>query len=98
MRAPSLARRPGSCHGWLHTAACVALALDYPFTGAGLGSFEMAYSSYVVLLHVGFLQHGHNLFLDVWIEQGIIGLLALTWLIAQRRPNASGFARSWCVL
>lgn len=57
------------------------LASDYPFTGVGLGGFEMAYSSYVVLLHVGHTIHAHDLFLDVWLEQGLLGLVTLGALI-----------------
>jgi tetratricopeptide (TPR) repeat protein len=57
------------------------LAGDYPFTGLGLGGFEMAYSSYVLLTHVGHTVHAHNLFLDLWIEQGLLGLLAFVSII-----------------
>jgi hypothetical protein len=53
------------------------LAMDYPFIGAGLGGFMMLYSSYAYLLHVGFIVHAHNLFLDIAIEQGLIALFAL---------------------
>ena len=66
------------------------LASDYPVTGLGLGGFEMAYSSYVLLVHVPHTVHAHNLFLDVWLEQGLLGLLALGGLvISAARPNAS---------
>jgi tetratricopeptide (TPR) repeat protein len=58
------------------------LANDYLFSGLGLASFEMNYSSYVLLLQVGYLTHAHNLLLDVWLGQGILGLLALIWLFA----------------
>ena len=40
----------------------------------------MVYSSYVLLLHVLYLSHAHNLFLQTAIEQGIPGLLAFIWL------------------
>lgn len=68
------------------------LALDTPFTGLGLGGdrFQMAYSSYVLLLHVGYQPHSHNLPLQVTLEQGILGLVALLWIAAlvvtQRGP------------
>ena len=58
------------------------LALDYPLSGLGLASFEMPYSSYVLLVHVGYLTHAHNLLLDVWLGQGLLGLLGLGWLLA----------------
>jgi hypothetical protein len=60
----------------------LALAFDTPFTGIGLESFQMAFSSYVLLLHVGHTYHSHNLVLNVWIEQGLPGLIALLWLLA----------------
>jgi tetratricopeptide (TPR) repeat protein len=59
------------------------LASDYPFTGLGLGNFEMAYASYVLLALVGHTFHAHNLFLDVWLEQGVVGLLAFGWLVGK---------------
>lgn len=57
------------------------LALDYPLSGLGLASFEMPYSSYALLVHVGYLTHAHNLLLDVWLEQGLFGLLILGWML-----------------
>jgi tetratricopeptide (TPR) repeat protein len=61
---------------------CNSLTLlrDHPFTGLGLGGFMMSYSSYALLLHVGFAEHAHNLFLDVALEQGLPALLILGWL------------------
>lgn len=64
------------------------LARDYSFTGLGLGPFEMAYSSYVLIVHVGHTTHAHNLFLDVWLEQGLLGLLAFIGLVAVAVLNA----------
>lgn len=56
------------------------LVRDYPFVGAGLGSFMMLYSTYSYLTHVGFIIHAHNIYLDVIIEQGLIGLVPLIWM------------------
>ncbi len=53
------------------------LARDYIFTGAGLGMYQMQFSIYTLLIHVGYITHSHNLFLDVLIEQGLGGLFAL---------------------
>jgi hypothetical protein len=58
------------------------LVSDYPFTGLGLGGFSMAYSSYTVLVHVEHTLHAHNLFLDIWLQQGLLGLLSLIGLVA----------------
>lgn len=57
------------------------LAADYPLLGAGLGSFPLLYSSYSLLVHVAHTVHAHNLWLNVAIEQGLFGVLALVWLI-----------------
>jgi O-antigen ligase len=56
------------------------LVQDYPFSGAGLGGFSMLYSTYAYLIHVDFLSHAHNLYLNVAIEQGLFALLALLWM------------------
>ena len=59
----------------------LSLAADYPLLGAGLGSFPLLYASYSLLVHVGHSIHAHNLWLDVAIEQGGLGVLALGWLV-----------------
>lgn len=51
------------------------LVQDYAFIGAGLGSYMMLYSTYSLLIHVGFSFHSHNMFLDMAIEQGLPALL-----------------------
>lgn len=58
----------------------LTLIRDYPFIGAGLGSFQMLYSTYVLMTHVGFSVHSHNLFLNVSVELGLLALLALVWM------------------
>jgi hypothetical protein len=54
---------------------------DYPFIGAGLDSFMMLYSTYALLLHVGFSTHSHNLFLDMTIQQGIFAVFIYLWML-----------------
>ncbi len=56
------------------------LVQEYPFIGAGLGGFMMLYSTYSFLIHVGYIIHAHNLFLNVAIEQGLIALFMLFWM------------------
>ena len=59
------------------------LVQDFPLTGIGLGgTFAMIYSRYVLLIQVPFLTYSHNLFLQVWLNHGLLGILAFTWLIA----------------
>jgi O-antigen ligase len=52
------------------------LARDTLITGVGLGMFEMHFSIYTLLIHVGFVQHSHNMLIDLVIEQGILGAIA----------------------
>ncbi len=53
------------------------LVRDYPFTGSGLMTFWMVHGSYALQVYFPFVAHIHNSFLEVWIEQGIFGALAL---------------------
>ncbi len=55
------------------------LVRDYAFTGAGLETFWMVHATYGILIHTPYLAHVHNTFLEVWIEQGALGALALVW-------------------
>lgn len=58
------------------------LLWDYPFTGIGPGdTFAMVYSRYQLLINVPYLEYAHNLFLAVGLGQGLLGLLALLWLM-----------------
>jgi O-antigen ligase len=53
------------------------LAGDYAFSGAGLGdTFALVYSRYSLLIQVPFLTYAHNLPLSVWLNQGLLGLIA----------------------
>lgn len=54
---------------------------DYPFTGSGLGSTMMVHATYVMLIHVGFIGHMHNLYLQTAIEQGLPGLACLAGML-----------------
>ncbi len=58
-----------------------ALAGDYAFTGLGLDNFVMPYSTYVLLVHVEHTYHAHNLYLDLWLNQGLPGLAAFVALL-----------------
>lgn len=52
------------------------LVSDFPFTGGGLGAFPALYSHYILGIPHYYVPNSHNLFLDVFIEQGILGGLA----------------------
>lgn len=52
------------------------LAGDFPITGGGLGAFPGLYSHYILGLPFFYVLNSHNMFLDVSIEQGILGGMA----------------------
>lgn len=58
------------------------LANDFPFTGGGLGAFDGLYSQYIRVIPFHFLIHGHNLFLNVTVEQGYLALFLLLSMLA----------------
>jgi tetratricopeptide (TPR) repeat protein len=76
--------------GWLRTAPfldgllertglwreSLALVGDYRFTGGGLGATALLYSTYVYLVHVPYAYHAHNLYLQIGLEQGVLGLVS----------------------
>ena len=45
---------------------------SFPWTGLGLGNFNLAYSRYA-----------HNSYLQLWAEMGILGIASFLWLIFQ---------------
>lgn len=60
-------------------ARSLHLAVDFPFTGGGLGAFPGLYSNYLLGIPFFNVPNSHNLFLDVAIEQGVLG--GLSYLI-----------------
>ncbi len=72
----------------------LALINDYPLTGHGLAGFEMVYSTYALLVHVGNTMHAHNLWFDVWLNLGLLGVVALAGLTLNAiwpRPTRSAW-------
>lgn len=58
------------------------LALDFPFSGIGPGAvFGQMYSRFQLLIVPTYIGYAHNLFLGVWLAQGIIGLISFLWLL-----------------
>lgn len=53
---------------------------DFPLTGGGLGSFPGLYAHYILVNPNFIVPHGHNLFLDVGLDQGVLGLLSILWI------------------
>jgi O-antigen ligase len=59
------------------------LARDYAFTGIGVGNtFAKIYSRYSLLILPLFISYPSNLLLSIWLNQGLLGLVAFLGLIA----------------
>jgi hypothetical protein len=58
------------------------LVVDYLFTGGGLRAFPGLYSRYILLIPVLFFEYSHNLYLDIALEQGLVGVLSFIWIIS----------------
>jgi tetratricopeptide (TPR) repeat protein len=64
------------------TQGALSLIGDFPFTGGGLESFPGLFSTYYLVTPNYIIPHSYNLYLDVALEQGIVALLALLWVLA----------------
>jgi tetratricopeptide (TPR) repeat protein len=71
--APSFISRLGIAKDTIYLLA------DFPFTGGGLGSFAGLYSQYILVIPYFMFSYSHNLYLDIALEQGILGLIF--WII-----------------
>ena len=60
----------------------MSLVRDYRYTGSGLGVSAMVYSTYYFLVHVPYLQHAHNLFIQIGVEQGALGMIGFIGLVS----------------
>jgi len=83
----------------------VYLVLDYPITGGGLGAFPGLYSQYLLNIPFFNVPNGHNLFLDVAIEQGLFGGLSFLilyvaglWTISGSMTKGDYQVFTWVVL
>lgn len=77
----------------------VDLAGDYWLTGAGLNSFDGLYSQYIQGIPFHVVIHSHNLFLNVIIEEGVLGIASMGAILALSfwwlsDPKLSGYRRS----
>jgi len=58
------------------------LAFEFPFSGIGPGGvFGQMYSRFQLLIVPTFLGYAHNLFLGIWLAQGLLGLASFAWLL-----------------
>jgi len=83
--------RPDRLHVYRNS---IYLIQDFPLTGVGLGKqFAMVLSKYALLIHVPFLTYSHNLYLEVWLQQGLLGAVSWLWLIVALYQAAHTHAR-----
>lgn len=60
----------------------LSLVRDYPWIGAGGGTFHLAFPHYQPPELKGFLDHAHNDFVEFASEAGLLGFLILALLVA----------------
>ena len=66
---------------WSETADMLK---DHWFLGAGLGGYPTALKPYHQATHLEIFQYPHNLLLNIWVELGVLGLIAfalLSWRV-----------------
>lgn len=63
---------------WRETTAMLA---DRPLTGAGLAGYQALVAPYHVNRHIEIYLYPHNFFLNFWTETGLLGLIAIIWLL-----------------
>jgi putative inorganic carbon (HCO3(-)) transporter len=79
------------------------LIRDMPYTGAGAGTFEpILDTQFPFYLHGAWVEHAHNLFLQVAVDLGLPGLIAIlallglvlwcAWDAARRYREAGAYA------
>lgn len=59
-----------------------------PLQGAGLANFPDVYAQYKLDRHVELLLYPHNLFLDFWVEFGLLGAIWITIVLLRFMWNA----------
>lgn len=63
-----------------------ALIKDHPVLGVGLSGYPSAFVPYHQATHIEIFQYPHNIFLNIWVELGLLGLVAfflLAFLLIQ---------------
>ncbi len=63
---------------WAETSA---LLMKHPIIGAGMASYQEAIYPYRIDKWIEVFHHPHNLFLTMWVNTGLIGLIGFVWII-----------------
>ncbi len=59
----------------------VNLLQDRWLLGAGLSGYQQAIEPYHEATHLEIFQYPHNILLNIWVELGLLGVIAIAWLI-----------------
>jgi len=71
---------------------------DHPLLGIGLDNFAYVYQQgYLRALAEPNLSHPHNWLLNMWLELGLLGLIAFVWLLVIFWKDARRASRLWLV-
>jgi O-antigen ligase len=82
---------------WLSSLQMVR---DHPLLGVGLDNFAYLYQQLYIRAGAAAepnLSHPHNWVLHVWLELGLLGLIAFSWLLAKAWNLARGSTSKWLV-
>jgi O-antigen ligase len=79
VRLPTVTMRPARPALW---AAALRMAADHPVFGLGPDNYRLAYGPYAGLERWDRRVHANNMYLEILAGAGILGLLALLWLLA----------------
>ena len=79
LQLPGVSVRPARPELW---RAAVALAAERPWLGLGPDNFRYVYGRYIGLERWDTRVHANNMYLEVLTGAGVVGLLALVWLVA----------------
>ncbi len=63
---------------WRETLAMLA---DRPLIGAGLSGYQASVAPYHINQHIEIYLYPHNFLLNFWTETGLLGLVAMLWIL-----------------
>jgi Tfp pilus assembly protein PilF/O-antigen ligase len=100
-RFSDLARQPTRDVRWELWGATVRMALNTPWLGSGLGTFQDRFALDGFPMPGAYVDHAHNDYLQLWLETGIVGVGVLAWgaaatgmfVLRRRAARRDGFAR-----
>ncbi len=83
-----------------HWQAALGMIEAHPWLGVGIGNYAAAYPQYRLLNWPNALGHAHNIYLNVWAETGLFGLVtyfalwaSVVWFTIRGLRQSSGLER-----